>query len=430
MALQFNPFENDRAGAVPQSSTKPFSKLRVFDEPSGQSCTAQSRLKNRVIGSKNQGKAENQAGADPDLTALNSDISTRGQPGDGSTSTRGQPGDGSTSTRGQKKTSEFSPYRQQIFCLPRSSSLLTILEFLYSTMSATSTTTAYLSIGEIAFKTGLTRDNVKKSVFRLKRKMMLSTATRSFSCKEGGASYRLSKDVLKAFSIQEKSMRKTPDQGTEALPDQGTEALPDQGTEAYVSSSCLNNNNKQTVGMRPEQSSLDPNRTQLQELEKLQVRLDLDALKLGINDLLPIARNWDDPAGSFTESLEHAVFYLRSAEASSIRSPKAWLLKQLRTGYYGAPADFVSWQDQQLEAKMRSRVAQAERRRQVRMQNLQADFELWLEALDTAARQAIFAASDVPDLAFVSPPMKLHMLRTHFAELHAVPEFAVDAATR
>lgn len=152
--------------------------------------------------------------------------------------------------------------------------------------------------------------------------------------------------------------------------------------------------------------------------------MDLDNLKLGLNDLLPVAHDWDGSLDEFRESLEHVLFYLRSPEAFGIQNPKAWLLKQLRAGYYGAPANFVSWQDRQVEEKLRTRQQQSERRQQQRIQMLQADFDLWLADLTTDERQAIFEADGKLKPEFITLPMQRQMLKTRFAQLHGVPEFA------
>lgn len=118
----------------------------------------------------------------------------------------------------------------------------------------------------------------------------------------------------------------------------------------------------------------------------------LEEFRMNINDNSKLVTHTLAHQQTFTTTLSakidsaaHALDVGRTCAAT----PKAWLLKQLQAGYYGAPANFVSWQDRQAEEKVRSRALQAERRRQVRMQGLQADFELWLDALGTAERQAI-----------------------------------------
>jgi hypothetical protein len=157
----------------------------------------------------------------------------------------------------------------------------------------------------------------------------------------------------------------------------------------------------------------------------LHTQLDLDALKLGLNDLLPVARTWDGPFKEFTDFIEHAVFYARSPQANSINNPKSWIVSQLRKRYYAVPTGFVSWLDQQAEAKVRSRQQQAARRHKLRMQGLQADFELWLDTLKQPERQATFANAGDLNPEFVTPPMRMQMLRERFAKLRDVPEFAL-----
>jgi hypothetical protein len=63
----------------------------------------------------------------------------------------------------------------------------------------------------------------------------------------------------------------------------------------------------------------------------------------------------------------------------------------------------VPRQDQQAEAKIRSRQQQAARRNKVR---LQADFKTWLDTLTQAGRQAIFAHAGDIKPEFVTPPMR------------------------
>jgi hypothetical protein len=59
------------------------------------------------------------------------------------------------------------------------------------------------------------------------------------------------------------------------------------------------------------------------------------------------------------------------------------------------------------------------------MQGLQADFELWLDTLTQTERQAIFASDSDINPEFVTPPMRMQMLRERFAKLRDFPEFVL-----
>jgi hypothetical protein len=286
--------------------------------------------------------------------------------------------------------------------------------------------TRVLSRAQIAEDTGLSANTVKITLSRLIASNVISRGHFSHSSTAGGTVFYPSKCVRDWCNLRDLDADKTSVEEEKLESKTRVQNGEDSGTDSDVSSSCyINNNKKQTVDDAQPKSQLDNLLALRKTLEDLQSRLNLDGLRLGLNDLLPIARDWNSNMGSFDESLEHIVFYVRSSEATGLTNPKAWLLKQLRTGYYGAPANFVSWEDQQVEAQMRSRHQQAERRKRVRMQSLEADFTLWLDTLATAERQAIFATQGDLKPEYISASMKMQMLRNRFADDNAVPEFAV-----
>jgi hypothetical protein len=138
-------------------------------------------------------------------------------------------------------------------------------------------------------------------------------------------------------------------------------------------------------------------------LQSVLQRLDLEQKGIGANDVLDIWRR-----GVFKElsdleaSLEHLAFYLESPNAQGINHPKAWLLGQLRKGYYPAPAGFKSLEERQEEAKLEDARKKLERLRELRRQRFEAEFEIWLSELTEEKKKKLAGVLDINSRAALS----------------------------
>ena len=107
-------------------------------------------------------------------------------------------------------------------------------------------------------------------------------------------------------------------------------------------------------------------------------RHNLDVtFRLGANDLLSAWRATEETADDFAASVEHLAFYLSSDDAKGINNPKAWMLKQLRLGFYAPPPGFVSWEQQQIEKRLAYKQDRLAAIKQARRKEFEADFEIW-----------------------------------------------------
>jgi hypothetical protein len=111
---------------------------------------------------------------------------------------------------------------------------------------------------------------------------------------------------------------------------------------------------------------------------------------VGANDLLEVWRT-----GVFNDvqelelSVEHLAFYLASEDAEGLKRPKAWMVSQLRKGYYPAPAGYKSWEERQEEAKLADARNRQERVRELRKQRFEAEFEIWEAGLAEEKRERL-----------------------------------------
>jgi hypothetical protein len=157
-------------------------------------------------------------------------------------------------------------------------------------------------------------------------------------------------------------------------------------------------------------------RTISKRLQNLTARLGVDSeFKIGANDLLPLWREkiFED-YDSLALSLEHAVFYLRSDAARGINRPKAWLLAQLRQGYYASPPGFLTWEEQTAAAKLKDAQNRLKRLREFEAQQLETDFELWLCEQTEDQRRKLLHGSLFSD---PNSPAAKAILRQKFTEL-------------
>ena len=120
-------------------------------------------------------------------------------------------------------------------------------------------------------------------------------------------------------------------------------------------------------------------------------RFGLHDAGVGANDLLQVWRKGIfQTEEDFLTSLEHIAFYLGTAEAKTLKHPKAWVTSQLSKGFYPAPVGFVSWEERQQEAQLKAKRERLARIEELKRQESDADFEIWFaEASDTDLRAAV-----------------------------------------
>lgn len=162
---------------------------------------------------------------------------------------------------------------------------------------------------------------------------------------------------------------------------------------------------------------LNNNYTQSDFHEQLQRILDQERggdFGIGLNDLLPTWRKGNhDTEESFFVSLSHGLFYLHSDDAKSLKSPKAYILSQLRSGFYGEPAGFTLWSERQDEMILKDRREKLARATKQRAEREQLDFELWQAEISDVDAQIIF---NNPMVTTHSEAGK-QILRQHYFEM-------------
>lgn len=183
-----------------------------------------------------------------------------------------------------------------------------------------------------------------------------------------------------------------------------------------------NKTNKQTTAPELEREAgarEQPSSLQAETLQRLQSsvdQLDLDAdLKLSGNDLAAAFEDSNCALDEFLASVEHLAFYLRSAEAKGIRSPKTWMLKKLRKGYFGPPTDFISFEERLEAEKTRAKKERVERLRRAQLASFEADFEAW--QLEQSPQQLAALKQELGPALSLQPNSAIRraLLRRHFA---------------
>lgn len=275
----------------------------------------------------------------------------------------------------------------------------------------------------------------KNAIQRLLQKNLIRQLEIVNSCVAGGTVYYLPKEVRKVIQTVDfdinptsKSTKIDVQSGTHLEAHMHTSAR-DAHSHAHAHerdrSVCLfvnkNKTNKQTspelereLSAREQPSSLRPET--LQQLQSSVDQLDLDGdLKLSGNDLAAALEARGCALDEFLASVEHLAFYLRSAEAKGIRSPKTWMLKKLRKGYFGPPADFVSFEERLEAEKTRAKKERVERLRRAQLASFEADFEAW--QLDQSPQQLAGLKRELGPALSLQPNSAISraLLRRHFA---------------
>jgi hypothetical protein len=169
-------------------------------------------------------------------------------------------------------------------------------------------------------------------------------------------------------------------------------------------------------------SSLRADRAIAGKLQDIVQRIGLEEdFGVAAGDLLPVWKlgRFGEDFEAFALSIEHIAFYLRSAAAQTIKSPKNWMMGQLRAGFYASPAGFVSWEEQQAEQRLAATRERLKRLHDLQKRQFEADFEVWcLERPDEELREFLkgsFVAKDPKS------PAARAILRERFAELTGRP---------
>ena len=288
--------------------------------------------------------------------------------------------------------------------------------------------TGILRRAQIAAECNLSAHTAKTGVRRLREKNLISCVNFSHSCQAGGSNYRLQKEGRKIIQNWPDNAGIIPETLVEAKQVTGTRDTRharDTRPPARERAVCLfvnkNKTNKQTLpeleremGAREQPSSL-----QAETLPQLQSSVDQlgldDDLKLSGNDLAAALEASGCALDEFLASVEHLAFYLRSAEAKGIRSPKTWMLKKLRKGYFGPPADFVSFEERLEAEKTRAKKERVERLRRAQLASFEADFEAW--QLEQSPQQLAGLKRELGPALSLQPNSAISraLLRRHFA---------------
>ena len=161
---------------------------------------------------------------------------------------------------------------------------------------------------------------------------------------------------------------------------------------ATVSSLFINLNNQQ--------------QTVTTQIERTVGKLGLEQFRISANDVMSV---WRQDVFKRIEdllcSLEHLAFYLRSEDAQGITKPKAWLMAQLKHGYYAPPVGFEAWDEQQeriiaevAEAKLARMQKYRERAAEANAQLAVEEQTAWLKGLSQADRQRLLARTPISNV--------------------------------
>jgi hypothetical protein len=254
--------------------------------------------------------------------------------------------------------------------LPSSSQELKVLRFILAEqLQNDEARTPLLSRTRISEATGVPQQNVKIVLARLVARACLLRHAVSNSRTVGGASFSVPRSIRRA--LQETIS------GTNSGTNSGT-------TPTLVSSSYLNT------------TTTDKERAE--NFQNVCQRFGLHDIGVGANDLLQVWRKggFNDET-DFITSLEHLAFYLGTAEAKTLTHPKAWVTSQLTKGFYPAPAGFQSWEERQAEARLSAKRERLAKLEELKRQELEADFELWLAELGEDEKRRRLAGTPFAD---------------------------------
>ena len=210
----------------------------------------------------------------------------------------------------------------------------------------------------------------------------------SRSCISGGAVYSVPPEAARLL------VTAPVDMGTK------TENVSDVSSSSFIHT---------TTNVSDERAEAESFRTLVEHL-----RLDLD-FKLGANDLVAARRQSSLDTADFTDSVEHLAFYLRSPEAAGINHPKAWAIRQLRQGFYPAPAGFVSWDEKVLQAKVDDAEAKAARIKELQIRKFNADYSAWFAELSAARRAELLQGTPFDSMS-PSSTVKAYLRETFARE--------------
>ena len=289
---------------------------------------------------------------------------TESQPG-----TRQVPtGDISISNRGQP--------------LPSSRQQLLILSHLIAVQEATGLGhTQRLSRAELAASLNVTCDVLKRQLQRMINASIVVRLEAKDGRHEGGTVYQISRETVRAFGTLNRGQ---------------PESQP--GTKTFLTGDNSTFNRGHQPGTNPtlvSSSDLKYTTTTDKDLaQRFQLaceRFGLHDAGVGANDILQVWRKGIfQTEEDFLTSLEHIAFYLGTAEAKTLKHPKAWVTSQLSKGFYPAPVGFVSWEERQQEAQLKAKRERLARLEELKRQESDADFELWFaEASETELRAAV-----------------------------------------
>jgi len=266
--------------------------------------------------------------------------------------------------------------RRQKRKLPTSRQQLLILQFLADKQIQLGVdhSPRYKSF-ELAEEVGISWKGMKKQISRLVRAGYLFRLDSKDGRGDAGTVYRVPLPV-----VAQLSNRLNRRQQPETTVDNNRRQQPE--TNALVSSSLINTTTTDETGS-VEKSLADRFQTTVQ-------KLGIDERGIGANDLLEVWRGGGvNDVDELLMSLEHLAFYIDSPGGQGIDHPKAWIMKQLRKGYYPAPAGYKSWEERQEEAKLEDARKRQERVRELRKQRFEAEYEIWEAELSDERRKAL-----------------------------------------
>jgi hypothetical protein len=102
------------------------------------------------------------------------------------------------------------------------------------------------------------------------------------------------------------------------------------------------------------------------------------------NDVVQLWQRKNQPFESLEtllESLEHVLFYIETERQQGRALGKGWAVQTLMRGYYGPPANFVSWQEKQLAAETQAAQQRSSKIKQAKQKHFDAMFDAWFEEL-------------------------------------------------
>jgi hypothetical protein len=277
--------------------------------------------------------------------------------------------------------------------LPTSNQQLHILRFIFNMQQQTGLACSpRLKRDDIAKNTSVSPVGIKSQLDRLCSEGLIERVSSLRGRGDAGTVYRIPPPIVQALHDFEQS------NGHDKWAQMGTtnghkwaqaENINGHDKWAQLASSSSNLNTTTTNGITNPFNQPNPEKELCACLVKTLEREGLDGYGVGANDLLQLVRDQTfQNVEDLGQSLSHLAFYLQSDSARGIQSPKGWIMKQLKQGYYAAPAGYKSREERQAAAKLEDTRKRLEAITKIRQQQLEAESDIWIMGLDEEKKRS------------------------------------------